>query len=1104
MWIVRLSLVRPRMVIVMSILIFIIGVLNIIRMPKDIFPSINLPVIAVIWSYPGLAPEEMDRRVVRQSESQITTTVSGIEHIESQALSGSGIVKVYFHPGTPISQAMTQINSTSQSVIRSMPPGITPPSIIQYDAADVPIVELAMSSETVPITQIADIAETTVLPQLTTVPGASPSPATGGADRLINVDLDPQAMTSRGVTAQDLTNAIGNQNLILPAGDAKMGVRDYFVRLNNNPTAVETFNNLPVKLVHGSTVYVRDVAHVRDGNAVQVSMVRVNGEAAVLLTILKNGGASTIDVVNRIKARLPQIKGLLPADVKLDLLLDQSIFVNDAVTEVVREAVIAACLTGLMILLFLGSWRSTVIVAISIPLSILTSIAALGAIGHTLNTLTLGGMALAVGMLVDDATVAVENTSRDLSEGMDLRQAILHSAEQVALPALTSTLSICIVFVPVAFLSGVAQSLFLPLALSVVFAMIPSYILSRTLVTTMLDYLLVHELDLYRPSRPGEPSPSKHGIIWRVHEAFEHWFESARDVYAHAVEWALHHRLISGGLLALFFALSAVFLLPVIGQDFFPNVDSGQIRLHVRVPAGTRLEETGATFLKIEDSIREMIPANERTLILDNIGLESGTNFVRSNTGTISSADGEIDVSLAEKHHSTWDYQTRLRKQLQSRFPDCTFFYQPADISTQVLDFGTSAPMDIQVLGPYQNTDADYKLALDIQKKVKGVSGVVDSYIYQVQNAPELRVNVDRTRAMQVGLTQQDVAGNVLISLASSSLLSPSYFLDPSTGFQYVVSTQTPQYKVDSVESLLATPVSSGTVLATQTASQSASAIAPQPSQTIPELLNNLATVTRDTTPVVVTEYNILPAYDVFASVENRDLGGAVSDIQKILNKAQQAALKDPKLKGTSVTMNGQAATMQSSFSDLGLGLIFAIVLIYLLLTVNFESWIDPLVILMAAPGALSGVLWGLFITKSTFNVPSLMGTIMSIGVATANSILLVTFANEQREMGKNALDAALAACFTRFRPVIMTALAMIIGMLPMALGLGTGGQQNAPLGRAVIGGLTVATFTTLVFVPIMYTVFRRKQPAPAQQTEGEPVPPVSPNRTGAGENPAS
>jgi multidrug efflux pump subunit AcrB len=1065
------------MIAVMAILIAILGTMNILRMRKDIFPKINVPVVAVIWSYGGLAPEEVDKRVLLLSEQAISTTVSNIEHIETQALPGTGIIKVYLQPGTKVSEAITQISSTSQSVIQHMPAGITPPNILDYDASDVPVVQLALSSETEPITAVNDLAGTVVVQQLLTVKGSAYSPANGGMPRLVNVDLDPPAMIAKGVTAQQVAAAIGKQNLILPAGDIKIGVRDYFVRLNNSPTVVDDFNNIPIKVVNGATVFVRDVAHVRNGNGIQVSLVRVNHKPAVLLTVLKNGGASTLDVVEGVKAKLPMIRTLLPSDVKLDLLLDQSVFVRAVINGVIREAVIAACLTGLMILLFLGSWRSTLVVAISIPLSILASIIVLAGLGQTLNTLTLGGLSLAVGMLVDDATVEVENTTRNLAEGYRLRRAILHSAQQVAMPALTSTLSICIVFVPVAFLSGVAASLFLPLAMAVVFAMIPSYLLSRTLVTTMMQGLMGKELDLYQKDSPHD-SPSKRNPIWHLHERFERLFDRVHAVYHRVLNTSLHHRGASVAVLLLFFAGSFC-LLPFIGQDFFPEVDSGQMRLHVRVPNGSRLEETGKRFSEIEDAIEQVIPKSETALILDNIGLANGTSYVRGSSGTISSADGEIDISLTAKHGPTDDYMMKLRQTLPKQFPDCTFYFQPADIETQVLDFGTSAPIDVQVLGSYENTTKNYALALEIERRAQSVPGIVDTYIYQVQHTPELRLNVDRSRAIQVGLNQGSAAGNILVSLSSSARVAPTYFFDPKNGNQYSVSAQTKQYKINSVDTLMATPVGQTTLPG---------------GATTPQLLENLATVGRDTTPALVSEYQILPVFDVFASVENRDLGSASAEINKIIADVRKHAPR-----GTTIALNGQALTMRTSFVQLGLGLIFAIVLIYLLLTVNFESWVDPLVILMASPGALSGVLWGLFVTHTTFNVPSLMGTIMSIGVATANSILLVTFANEQRVSGDvDALSAALSAGYTRFRPVIMTALAMVLGMLPMSLGLGEGGEQNAPLGRAVIGGLTVATITTLFFVPIMYTIFRRKHVDPLGEFDEDfdpsaPTKPVEP-----------
>ncbi len=1058
MWLVRLALHRPRTIAVMAILIFILGSLSIIRMSKDIFPRIDVPVLAVVWSYGGLAPEEVDKRVLLLSEQAISTTVSNVEHIESQSLPGTGIIKVYLQPGSRVSEAITQISSTSQSVIQHMPKGITPPAIIDYDASDVPIVQLALSSETQPITAVNDLAGTVVVPQVVTVKGAAFSPPNGGMSRLINVDLDPAAMIAYGVTAQQVALAITKQNLILPAGSIKIASRDYIVRLNNSPSAINDFNHIPVKVVRGATVFLGDVAHVRNGNGVQVSLVRVNGKPAVLITVLKNAAASTLDVVSAVKERLPQIRTLLPADVKLDLLLDQSVFVRSVILSVIKEACTAACLTGLMILLFLGSWRSTIVVAISIPLSILASITILGALGHTLNTLTLGGLSMAVGMLVDDATVEVENTSRNLWMGYPLRKAILHSAQQVALPALTSMLSICIVFVPVAFLSGVAASLFIPLAMAVVFAMIPSYLLSRTLVTTMMQALLGKELDLYRPIPEGQTTTrSRRSLIWRMHRWFDRYFEAGREVYGRVLRWALHHRALAVAVIGGFFLFSLA-LLPFIGQDFFPAVDAGQVRLHVRVPPGTRLDETGRRFSEIEETIRTLIPQRELALMLDNIGLANGVSFVRGSSATIGSADGEIDISLAKQHSPVDALMAKLRRELATRYPDCTFYYQPADIETQVLDFGTSAPIDIQVLGNYSDTAANYALAQEIQRRIGLLPGVVDTYIYQIQKSPELRLSVDRSRAMQLGQTQADAAGSILVSLSSSARVAPTFFLDRKTGNSYSVTAQTKQYKIDSVDKLMATPISPPNLAA---------------GQTIPNLIGNLVTVGRDTTPAIVSEYQILPVFDVFASVDGRDLGSAATDVARVVDELRKTAPR-----GTQIVMGGQVQTMRTSFKQMGLGLVFAIVLIYLLLTVNFESWIDPVVILMAAPGALSGVLWGLFSTRTTFSVPSLMGTIMSIGVATANSILLVTFANERRAAGVDPVAAAEEAGYTRFRPVIMTALAMILGMLPMSLGLGEGGEQNAPLGRAVIGGLCIATITTLFFVPIMYTVLRRQRSA--------------------------
>jgi CzcA family heavy metal efflux pump len=1074
MWIVNLALARPRMVAVMAIAILLFGSLTIIRTPKDMFPAIDIPVVSIIWSYGGLAPQEMEQRVISRSERTYTTTVGNIEHIESQSLPGVGVIRVFFQPGTPISQAVAQLSTASQTVLRGMPPGTPPPLMLQYNASDVPVLQMSLSSDTMPITDIVDFAQNSVRNQLVTIQGVSVSPPFGGVPREISVDLDPSSLTSHQVTAQEVTQAISNQNLILPAGQVRMGVRDYMVRLNNSPTAVDEINNLPLKMTNGATLYVRDVAQVRQGYGTQSSMVRVNGKPSVLITILKSGNASTLDVVNRVKAALPQIRATLPEGMHMDLLLDQSVFVRGAVEGVVREAIIAAGLTALMILLFLGSWRSTLIVAISIPLSIFASIAMMGLLGQTLNTLTLGGLALAVGILVDDATVEVENTTRNLALGVPLHEAILLSAQQVALPALSSTLAICIVFVPVAFLAGVSRSLFMPLAAAVVLAMLPSYFLSRTLVTTMMQSLMAKELELHVEAEPHEEvHASRRTLLWRAHEWIEHRFEQLRDRYRGVLAWALDHR---GMTISAFLAAFAItgLLFPLLGQDFFPPVDAGQMRLHVRAPAGTRLEETAKIFTRIEGTIREALPEREVALILDNIGLPGALNYAFSNSGTIGGSDGEIIISLEEKHSSTFQHMQTLRRRLATEYPDCTFYFQPADIATQVLNFGTSAPIDIQVTGPYRNQEKNYAVAQQIRQEVAKVPGIVDAYVYQVTDAPELRINVDRDRAQQFGVTQQNVAGNILVSLSSSSLTSPSYFIDPKNGVQYTVSVRTPQYKVRSIDALLNTPV------ATTTGSNG---------QRVPQLLSNVAEVSRDTTPSVVSHYNIQPVYNVYCNVQDRDLGGATNDVQKLLTRMRKQLPR-----GSTLNLVGQADTMQTSFRQMGFGLIFAVVLVYLLLTVTYESWKDPLVILTATPGALAGVVWMLYATQTTLNVPSLMGSIMSIGVATANSILLVTFANEQQDEGKSIREAALEAGYTRLRPVIMTALAMILGMLPMALGLGEGGAQNAPLGRAVIGGLCVATFSTLLFVPLMYT-FAGRHEAAAHTTSPHPAGTVRPAR---------
>jgi multidrug efflux pump subunit AcrB len=1063
MWIVKLALRQPYTFIIMSLLILILGVVAIYRTPVDIFPVVDIPVISVIWTYSGMPPQEMTGRITTVSERALTTTVSDIEHIESQSYTGVSVIKIYFHAGANIPEAVAEVTAIMQGVLRVLPPGITPPLVIQYSASDVPILQAVIYSDTLSEDRLNDYANQFIRTQLATVQGASVPLAYGGAPRTLMVDLDPDRMYPKNLSASDVTNAFNAQSLILPSGDAKIGMRDYNVRINNSPTVVDQLNDLPIKVVNGAVVYLRDVAHVRLGAAPQTNLVRRNGRRSALLTILKSGGASTLDVVNRVRARMPSILATLPPELKLDFLFDQSLFVRAAIKGVVREAIIAACLTGLMILLFLGSWRSTLIVVISIPLSILSSIIILSFLGQTINIMTLGGLALAVGMLVDDATVEVENTHRNIEMGKPIIKAILDGAQQVATPAFVSTLSISIVFVSVMFLTGAARSLFLPLAMAVVFAMLPSYILSRTLVPTLIRYLLPPEVELYRSraghtegeaggdNQPNPPAarPRRGDIIWRIGERFDRLFEKVHVRYRRALAWGLDHRFLVCVLFVIFCAVSFA-LFPFLGRDFFPLVDAGQFRLHARAPVGTRIEETALRFTRVEDLIRETIPPEELDIILDNIGLPTAINLGFTDTASISSFDGEILVSLKEKHGPTQKYIEELRDKLNARFPDMTFFYQPADMVTQVLNFGLPAPIDIQIVGADpMNRD----VAQEIRKQVAAIPGAIDVHLAQVLDYPELFINVDRTRAQEIGLTQRDVAGALLVSLSSSFQTAPNFWLDWKTGVTYNVQVMTPQYRIHSIDTLQNTTATS-------------------PNATMPQLVSNLATIDRDFSPGLVTHYNIQPTLDVLASVQDRDLAGVAVDVDKIL-----ADMKPKLPRGSTLNVRGQVETMRDSFSGLSIGLVFAAVLVYLLIAVNFQSWLDPLIIVMALPGALAGIIWMLFVTQTTVSVPAMMGAIMTIGVATANSILLINFAGDQRRLGMNATDAALEAGYTRLRPVIMTATAMIIGMLPMSLGLGEGGEQNAPLGRAVIGGLLVATFCTLFFVPVIYSLLQRRPP---------------------------
>ncbi len=1051
MWIVRLALRRPYTFVVMSMVIVILGVLAIFRMPTDIFPDIDIPVASVIWTYSGLSPEEVAEVITIRCERSFTTSVNDIEHMESQSLPGLSIIKVFFQPNAKIEAAVAQLAASSQSVLHSLPLGIFPPSILRYNASSVPILQLSLSSDTLSEQVIYDYGYNYIRTQMANVQGASFPLPFGGRPRQIMVDIDPHALYAQGLSAEDVAEAINAQNIILPSGVAKIGTREYNVRLNGMPDVVEAFNNLPLKQTNGSTVYIRDVAHVRDGYAVQTNIVRHNGARGALLTVLKNGGASTLEIVRKLKDILPRVRSTLPPALRIKLLFDQSVFVRAAINGVLKEAVIAALLTALMILLFLGSWRSTLIVCISIPLSILTSLAILHLLNETINVMTLGGLALAVGILVDDATVEIENIHRNLGQGKPIIRAILDGAQQIAVPAFVSTLCICIVFVPVVFLSGVAKYLFTPLAMAVALAMMASYILSRTLVPTMVKYLVRAEVDRYRVPESEQHSS---GFFRQIHHGFHSGFERMRDRYRRLLDGALHHR----RLVALcFFLITAACasLYPFIGMDFFPQVDAGQIRLHVRAPAGTRVEETEQYYARVENTIRRVIPSNELSDILDDIGLPySGFNVAFSDAGTVGDFDGEILVSLnPEEHAPTAGYIHELRRRLNAQYPELTIFFQPADIVGQTLNFGLPAPIDVQVVGPLTNAPANYQIARQIEHRLSLIPGAVDVHVHQVLNVPELRLHVDRTRAEQLGLTQLNVANSLLVSLSSSLQISPNYWINPANQIDYPVAVQTPEYRVDSTEALLSTPVHTGASGSTQ-------------------LLSNLAQLDRGTTPSVVDHYNVQPVYDVYANVQDRDLGSVARQANRVLDEFR------PKLaRGSFFEMRGQAETMQRSFVGLAIGLLFAVLLVYFVMVVNFQSWLDPFIILMALPGALSGILLMLFLTQTTISVPSLMGAIMSIGVATANSILLVNFANDLRHAGEDARTAALEAGFTRLRPVIMTALAMIVGMVPMALGMGEGGEQNAPLGRAVIGGLLMATFATLFFVPVVYSVLRRKPP---------------------------
>ncbi|WP_317889939.1 efflux RND transporter permease subunit [Terriglobus tenax] len=1078
MWLVRIALKRPYTFVVMSILIAVFGLGSVATMPTDIFPAINIPVVSVIWTYSGISPDDMTNRIVTISERAMTTTVNDIEHIESRSYSGVAVIHVYFQPTANVDMGVSQITAVSQTLLRLFPPGTFPPLIVKYDASSVPILQLGIESQTLTEQKLADFAQNFIRTDLSSIPGIAVPLPYGGKTRSIMVDTDPQAMYSYQVSAADISNAITNQSPILPAGTIKMGTRDYLVKTNSSPTAVQQFNMIPIKSTNGAEVYVKDVAHVRDGFQVQTNIVRQDGTRGALLTVLKNGSTSTLSIVSNVRKKIPLIAAGLPKGLQIKPLFDQSVFVREAVIDVVREATIAAGLTGIMILLFLGSARSTLIVCLSIPLSILTSILLLNVMGETINVMTLGGLALAVGILVDDATVEIENTNRNIAMRKPIVRAILDGASQIATPTLVATLSICIVFVPAFLLSGTAKFLFTPLAMAVVFAMMTSYLLTRTLVPTLMHYLMKPEVPrIERPEdEPARPDDSR---LWKIHKAFNHRFEQVRHSYKGLLEKVLHHRRVfalSYGALIL----ASFVLLIFIGQDFFPSVDAGQIKLHLRAPAGTRIEETEVLFSNVEREIRTIIPRDKIDTILDNIGLPaSGVNLAFGGTSTIGNGDGDILIAMKDGERSE-PYVAQIRKMLHDKFPDSTSFFEPADMTTQILDFGLAAPIDIQIGG--RDNDGDYKVARAIRDEVKRLPGTADVNIFQEPNYPTINVDVDRVRAQQAGLSQRDVVGNTLVSLSASGQLAPNQWVDPANGASYSILVQTPQYKLDSLSALAQTPVTGtpGSLYSPVASAGTLQAPAagtldygnPNATNNPAEYLGNLASFKRGVTMEAIDHYDIRPVYDIMVTPDGRDLGSVSKDVEKIIRKYQSQLPA-----GSTITLRGQTKTMKESFTRLGIGVLCAILLVYLLMAVNFQSWTDPLIVLSTIPSALAGILWMLFLTRTTLSVPSLMGTLMTIGVATSNAILIITFANDEQLDGKKPLEAALSAGFVRMRPVIMTALAMVLGMLPMAMAFGQGGEQNAPLGRAVIGGLLFVTVSNLFFIPVVYSYLRKSAP---------------------------
>jgi multidrug efflux pump subunit AcrB len=1074
----------------MAFAIWIFGILSITQMAVDVFPVIDIPIVSCVWTYTGMSAQNISNLITTVTETWLTSTVSGIEHMESMSLSGMSIIKVYLYKGADVGEAVAMVTSVGNACLTYLPPGITPPFVTASSATDVPVLQLGIASKTLDEAQLFDIAQNIVRVQLATVQGATIPYPNGGKYRQVMVDLDPPSLVARQLSAYDVVTAINSQNIIAPSGTAKMGPFEYVVTLNNIPDAIDKLNNFPVKTINGTVVFIRDVANVHDGYQPQLNIVNQNGRRAVLFNILKNGSASTLSVVTHIKEALPRIQKIVPPACDISILTDQSIFVKECVADVIQEACTAAGLTAIMMLALLGSWRSTLIVATSIPLAMLCSIIGLNISGQTVNSMTLGGLALAVGMLVDDATVEVENVHRNMDMNKDIVTAILDGAKQVAMPAFVSTLSICIVFVPVVFLTEPSRSLFVPLAMAVVFAMAASYGLSRTIVPLMAKALLWAEHPDHKKDETAEGSAKPKGPLGaflafcgRIHDFIEHYFELTRHSYRDLLAWCLDTPYVTALAFLGFYAFTVILLLPHIGEDFFPTIDAGQLRLHINARPGTRVEQTERVFHTIENAVRRLIPADEIKLVTDNIGMPySGVNYAFSDSQTISEADGEILVTLEDKRsHSTGYYQKAIRKMLTHDFPEVSFYFQPADIVTQILNAGLPSPIDIQVVG--MDLNKNYEIAQAIKREVRNVPGAVDVVLHQVIDAPQFVFNVDRTKAAELGLTQRDVSNSMLISLSSSFQVAPNFWLNTKNGINYNLAAQTPQYKISSVDDLRVTSLTSST---TAQPVQPATKQGTTAENKQPQLLTNVAQYERLPTPYVVNHMNVQPAFNVYAACQDRDLGSVALDIRKIITSYRKQLPR-----GSEITMGGQVHSMRTSYRALLFGLIFALVLVYLLLVVNFQSWSDPFIILMAIPGAFSGILWSLFVTQTPFSIPALMGTIMSVGVASANSILMVTFAREQVEEGFDGTTAALNAGFQRFRPVIMTATAMIIGMIPMAIGSGQGGSQNAPIGRAVIGGLTVATFSTLIFVPLVFSLLRRNKPLkPAAAATASAAPP--------------